>query len=471
MDAATAAVLSSQSLSTPGVVAGVAGRGRSYLEWDARKREVLSEFTLAGKLSVAASFLLDESEEGDVEDLSVPLAKARARLEALEAAARGGGSVELSQAEYERRISKLSRDLTRAWNGSQRVTSLKIAIQCAKLLAEARVPAFYPSMFVLVTDVLDTFGRCVFSRLRSAAVEEQARMGSSRDGALPDDFASGDVGAEVREMCRNWVYKTACIRELLPRLYVEISLLECYRFLHANADFAPIILRLSHSIRGIGNPLVAVYARWYLARQAARLIHDPERLRAALLSTVTDYMYTFGEIAAGTRAREGLQTHEYLRLHSPAIAWILAIVGAGASKDIFQKVLAAYRDCCGNSMVLRHVIDGFDAAHWSQHLASMLTLAKVRQIDADTFASPFISLTAPPAPSPPLPLVPPRSGVNRRRCADWEHPSHDRPSRHYSARRRGMHCRPVSISVSSACVVPATRSPAYQLPQRRVESN
>ena len=42
-------------------------------------------------------------------------------------------------------------------------------------------------MFVLVTDVLDTFGRCVFSRLRSAAVEEQARMGSSRDGALPDD--------------------------------------------------------------------------------------------------------------------------------------------------------------------------------------------------------------------------------------------------------------------------------------------
>jgi hypothetical protein len=116
-------------------------------------------------------------------------------------------------------------------------------IKRTSFAAEARVPAFYPSMFVLVTDVLDTFGRCVFERLRSAAVEEQARMGSARGGALPEDFAAGDVGAEARETCRNWIYKTACIRELLPRLYVEISLLECYRFLHPTADFAPILAR------------------------------------------------------------------------------------------------------------------------------------------------------------------------------------------------------------------------------------
>jgi hypothetical protein len=408
--AALSAVLTGVAALRSPTAAGSASSSRdARLDWDIKKREVLAEFTLTGKLSVAASFLLDESEEdgSGLDSEGLPLAKARARLEALEAAARGGASVEMTQAEYERRITRLSRDLTRAWNGNQRVTSLKIAIQCSKLLTDARVPAFYPSVFVLVTDILDTFGRLVFERLRSSAVEELERMGGAKGGQLPVDFASGDVGAEARETCRNWIYKTACIRELLPRLYVEMALLECYRFLHATADFAPIILRLSHSIRGIGNPLVAVYARWYLARQAARLVLNPERLRETLFTTATDYLYTFHEIASGARSGSsgssgsgasaspgggagspgagagsaasevsGVPMPLYLRLHSPPVAWLLALVGAGASKEVFQAVLVSYRDCCGNAMVLRHIIDGFDGSFWSSHLSGMLQLVK-----------------------------------------------------------------------------------------------
>ena len=346
------------------------------------RKDVLTEFTAVGKVSVAASFLQDESEEGlnDSEERSQPLAKARQRLEQLEVVARGG-SVELTQAEYERRISKLQRDLTRAWNSNQRVTSLKIAIQCSKLLSEPRVPAFYPSMFVLVTDILDTFGRLVFERLRGAAVEELGRIGGGKpEGELPEDFAAGDVGAEARETCRNWIYKTACIRELLPRLYVEMALLECYRFLHVTADFAPIILRLSQSIRGIGDPLVAVYARWYLARQAAYLVHDVPRLRETLFSTVTDFLYTFHEIASGARLAAleaaGIPLPLYLRLLSPAVSWLVTAVGSGAPKEVFLSVLSTYRECCGNAMVLRHVIEAFEGGFWSNHLSGMLQLVK-----------------------------------------------------------------------------------------------
>jgi hypothetical protein len=63
------------------------------------------------------------------------------------------------------RIEQLNRELVSAWNSEQRVKALKIAIQCAKLLADTSVLRFYPSKFVLITDILDVFGQLVYNRL------------------------------------------------------------------------------------------------------------------------------------------------------------------------------------------------------------------------------------------------------------------------------------------------------------------
>jgi hypothetical protein len=67
----------------------------------------------------------------------------------------------LSQQEYVTRIDELNQALIAAWDQDQRVKSLKIAIQCAKVLSETSVIQFYPSKFVLITDILDTFGEFV----------------------------------------------------------------------------------------------------------------------------------------------------------------------------------------------------------------------------------------------------------------------------------------------------------------------
>lgn len=101
---------------------------------------------------------------------STAVDKVQHRLEQLDCFEEGSQrKLDLSQAEYVARIEQLNKELVSAWNTEQRVKALKIAIQCAKLLADTDVLPFYPSKFVLITDILDTFGKLVYDRLRTKA--------------------------------------------------------------------------------------------------------------------------------------------------------------------------------------------------------------------------------------------------------------------------------------------------------------
>ena len=46
-----------------------------------------------------------------------------------------------------------------------------IELQCAKLLSDVSVIHFYPSKFVLITDILDTFGKIIIYKAYSTAID------------------------------------------------------------------------------------------------------------------------------------------------------------------------------------------------------------------------------------------------------------------------------------------------------------
>lgn len=82
-----------------------------------------------------------------------------------------------------------------------------------------------------------------------------------------------EIPDAAKETCRNWIFKMASIRELLPRLYVEIALLKCYTFI-SKSDIKPAIERLTKMIRGISDPIVAVYLRLHLCRVTSKLLGE-----------------------------------------------------------------------------------------------------------------------------------------------------------------------------------------------------
>jgi hypothetical protein len=53
--------------------------------------------------------------------------------------------------------------------------------------------------------------------------------------------------------------------------FIETALLKCYRFITKEEDLVDIVARLSKMIRGIGDPIVAVYARTYLSIMASQV--------------------------------------------------------------------------------------------------------------------------------------------------------------------------------------------------------
>lgn len=303
------------------------------------------------------------------------------------------------------------------------------------------------SMWVLVTEILDTFGDLVFQRLRDRSertallAEQKGNQDREDDNGGPNNgkgrrgrkaslqlsavFTSDEVTEEARETCRNWFYKTAGIRQLLPRLYIEMALARCYRFLcdgDVEKEMKQIFRRMADSMRGVGNPLVAIYARAYLARVGLCVLRTMSA-RSFIPASFCDYAFAFQQYKDGhsllTTGKEGetessapetgcplnatagplscmlqensMSIGDYLELHSPAVEWLLwcaagAVVRgedgsvAGSEeeerrlKETFTLVLRHYRDYCQNGMVLRHIIASFPVRLYIRSLSQVVSL-------------------------------------------------------------------------------------------------
>ncbi|KAL3967424.1 secretin receptor [Sarotherodon galilaeus] len=324
--------------------------GPDFEPWSLKRGEILARFTTTEKLSIN---LFMGSDRGKATSQGSAVSeKVRTRLEELDDLEEGSQRelLNLSQQDYANRIEELNQSLKEAWSSDQKVKALKIVIQCSKLLSDTSVIQFYPSKFVLITDILDTFGRLVYDRIWTMCSDPRP---------LPDNFTVEDVNDTAKETCLNWFYKIASIRELLPRLYVEAAILKCNRFLNKSA-IQETLPRLTAMIRGIGDPLVAAYARAYLCRVGMEVA---PHLKDSLNRNFFDLLGTFRQISSeNVRAQLVLQMvemPEYLTLYSPAISWILQCIAYRAPESLLTEMMERCKKLGNNALLLNSVMRAF----------------------------------------------------------------------------------------------------------------
>lgn len=315
--------------------------------WAEQRSAILNKFTTSQKLSMSSSYL------SGVDKSSAPHHNpiVRHRLEQLDYFEEGTVKEvgQLTQQQYTDSINQLSRELVQAWNKDSRVKALKITIQCSKLLVDTSVLQFYPSKFFLITDILDIFGSLVYERLKSKADSQTSR---SKDGETNNSESA-------LETCRNWFYKIASIRELVPRLYVEAAILKSYSFL-TNKEFSEALARLTNMVRGIGDPLVAIYARCYLCHVGMSVSTiNRQFLKDNFYDFLSVYHQMYGPYVKRELEKQKVDLVSYLEVHAPAIDWILHGLSHKAPDSLLDEIVERCSKIKNNGLLLNSIMNNF----------------------------------------------------------------------------------------------------------------
>ncbi|KAK6149319.1 hypothetical protein DH2020_016844 [Rehmannia glutinosa] len=224
----------------------------------------------------------------------------------------------ISQQECLSKLQELKDEINQSWCADDRVSSLRLSIKVARLLMDTSVIQFYPTLFVLTTEIMDMLGDLVWNRIKQKAeITEEVKLICS----LPDNFKAGDICFEAKETCNNWFSKIGSVRELLPRIYLELAMLPCWRFL--NDHPVDILQRLVLMTRGIADPLASAYCHLYLVQCAQRL---PQQDTGFLITCINDLKLLLMRL---TPAREAMDVNLsgncklFLTLIEPTIEYIM----------------------------------------------------------------------------------------------------------------------------------------------------
>ncbi|KAB2044375.1 hypothetical protein ES319_D01G085100v1 [Gossypium barbadense] len=353
-------------------------------EWTSFKRFLMQRFPVSKMISVSSTFFFSQMSNTIVRSGKAhEKSSSSTHLEELDDPQKFSetDTKVITQQEYVSRLHELKDEINRAWHSEDRVKSLKLSIKVSRLLMDTSVSNFYPTLFVLVTDVLNMLGDMVWERIRQKAefAEDGARLCSLRE-----NFRASDVPIDAKETCYNWFCKVGSIRELLPRIYLELAIFPCWRFLIEQP--AESLQRLVMMTRGIGDPLASAYCRLYISHHAQKL---PSHDTGYLITCLNDITLIFTRISSTKESAHGCfadSKRSLISLMEPSVEFIMKCILNDASQRRAGKVLVelglgrSQEELFGGSpcvsIVLHHLLKELPIDIVSFHAVDILHLIK-----------------------------------------------------------------------------------------------
>jgi hypothetical protein len=248
--------------------------------WSTIRKSLMDLFCNNFNMEVKSvySFTLDE------EDLqkNYKIESGRCRLEELEKEKRNFNII--SSGEYVAKMEILKREMLQKWEVEDKVGALKIIIHCTKMLNDVFTPKFYTHKFLIISDILDTFARLVFVRIHKLSFPNQ--QFNESDFA---DINPNIINSKAKDICCNWVLKCSCIRELLPRIYIDTIFLKIFKFIYTEKEIEQRLLTIAKMIRGISHPLISYYVSMYVAKVGISLYPKYKSYLLIIIENLTKF--------------------------------------------------------------------------------------------------------------------------------------------------------------------------------------
>lgn len=262
-------------------------------EWSGKRRQFINR---AQRVGTTVRVMNNGNHKGPISVQNNPaysttVSNARERLEALEdtqTLQRVEQSKEL-QSETVDRLRELSLEIDDSWRTENRLDALRYIIKVASLLdplypvissnaygntRQATVASithstqFYPILFGLVTKILDKAGDAIYERVfQKAQFNDNTKR---RIAVLRKNFTSDDVHEDAKKTCSNWFRKIDGISDQIPKVYLQLAVLKCWRFIQNDSPFEKLKM-ITNEIKLIEDPLVVAYLTAYTSKTASAI--------------------------------------------------------------------------------------------------------------------------------------------------------------------------------------------------------
>lgn len=207
------------------------------------------------------------------------------------------------------------------------------------MLNDVFTPKFYTHKFLIISDILDIFSKLVYERIYKLSFGTDNKNSQINF----NDIHPTNINSTAKDICSNWHMKCSCIRELLPRIYIDIIFLKIFKFIYTEKEIEIKLINIAKMIRGLSHPLISYYVSMYLAKVGLDLYPQYKNYLLILVDNLSKFHLDDNLIKKLSKffikvGYDNINAEEMKKILEPCVEWILYCY----SRNISQVKLTIY---------------------------------------------------------------------------------------------------------------------------------